>query len=231
MWALPELIEAAVRNGDTRTARDALERLAETTQAGGTDYGLGLEARSRALLSDGEAADGLYRQAIDRLSRTRLRPELARAHLLYGEWLRREGRRADARTQLRTAYQILAPMGAAAFAERARRELLAARRDRAQPRCADPHRAHRPGSVHRPARARRPDQHRDRSPAVSQRPHGRMAPGQRVHQARNQLAPRATPGAGGTRACGPAIVASAAGSRVPDQGRSRTPPSPSKYRR
>ena len=126
MWALPELIEAAVRNGDTRTARDALERLAETTQAGGTDYGLGLEARSRALLSDGEAANGLYRQAIDRLSRTRLRPELARAHLLYGEWLRREGRRADARMQLQTAYQILAPMGAAAFAERARRELLAA---------------------------------------------------------------------------------------------------------
>ncbi len=126
MWALPELIEAAVRSGNTRTASDALERLAETTKAGGTDYGLGLEARSRALLSDGEAADGLYRQAIDQLSRTRLRPELARAHLLYGEWLRRQGRRADARTQLRTAYQMLSPMGAAAFAERARRELLAA---------------------------------------------------------------------------------------------------------
>ena len=100
MWALPELIEAAVRSGNTQTASDALERLAETTQAGGTDYGLGLEARSRALLSDGEAANGLYREAIDRLSRTRLRPELARAHLLYGEWLRRGGRRADARTQL-----------------------------------------------------------------------------------------------------------------------------------
>ena len=126
MWALPELIEAAVRSGNTRTASDALERLAETTQAAGTDYGLGVEARSRALLSDGEAADGLYREAIDRLSRTRLRPDLARAHLLYGEWLRREGRRADARTQLRTAYQMLAAMGAEAFAERARRELLAA---------------------------------------------------------------------------------------------------------
>jgi DNA-binding CsgD family transcriptional regulator len=126
MWALPELIEAAVRNGDTRNARNALERLAETTQASGTDYGLGLEARSRALLSDGQAADGLYRQAIDRLSRTRLRLELGRTHLLYGEWLRREGRRADARTHLRTAYEILAPMGATAFAERARRELLAA---------------------------------------------------------------------------------------------------------
>ncbi len=125
MWALPELVEAAVRSGNTGTASDALERLAETTQAGGTDYGLGLEARSRALLSDGEAANGLYREAIDRLSRTRLRPDLARAHLLYGEWLRREARRADARTQLRIAYQMLVTMGAAAFAERARRELLA----------------------------------------------------------------------------------------------------------
>ena len=126
MWALPELIEAAVRSGNTQTASDALERLAETTQAGGTDYGLGIEARSRALLSDGEAADDLYREAIDRLSRTRLRAELARAHLLYGEWLRREDRRMDARSQLRTAYQMLAAMGAEAFAERARRELLAA---------------------------------------------------------------------------------------------------------
>jgi hypothetical protein len=126
MWALPELIEATVRSGNTQTASSALERLAESAQAAGTDYGLGVEARSGALLSDGAAADGLYREAIDRLSRTRLRPDLARAHLLYGEWLRREGRRADARTQLRTAYQMLAAMGAEAFAERARCELLAA---------------------------------------------------------------------------------------------------------
>ena len=126
MWALPELIEAAVRCGNTQAASDALERLAETTQASGTEVGLGIEARSHALLSDGEAANSLYREAIGRLSRTRLRPELARAHLLYGEWLRREGRRADARTQLRTAYQMLANMGAEAFADRARRELLAA---------------------------------------------------------------------------------------------------------
>jgi DNA-binding CsgD family transcriptional regulator len=126
LWALPELIEAVVRSGNTRTASDALDRLAETTRAGGTDFGLGIEARSRALLSDGKAAGGLYREAIDRLSRTRLRVELARAHLLYGEWLRREDRRADARAQLRTAYQMLAAMGAEAFAERPRRELLAA---------------------------------------------------------------------------------------------------------
>ena len=115
-----------VRSGSTRTASDALERLAQTTQDAGTDYALGVEARSRALLSDGKVADGRYREAIDQLSRTRLRPELARAHLLYGEWLRREGRRADARAQLRTAYQMLAAMGAGAFAERARGELLAA---------------------------------------------------------------------------------------------------------
>jgi ATP/maltotriose-dependent transcriptional regulator MalT len=125
MWALPELIEAAARTGDTGIAGDALTRLAQFTQAGGTDFGLGVEARCRALLSDGEAEESLYREAIDRLGRTRLRPELARAHLLYGEWLRRESRRADAREQLRTAHGMLAAMGAEAFAERARHELLA----------------------------------------------------------------------------------------------------------
>ena len=119
MWALPELIEAAVRSGNSQIAAAALDRLAEAAQAGGTDYALGIEARSRALLSGGAATDGLYREAIARLGRTRLRPELARAHLLYGEWLRRVGRRADARTQLRAAYQMLAGMGAEAFAERA----------------------------------------------------------------------------------------------------------------
>jgi DNA-binding CsgD family transcriptional regulator len=124
-WALPELIEAAVRTGSTHAAPAALERLAETTQAGGTDFGLGLEARSRALLSRGDAAEGWYREAIDRLGRTRLRPDLARAHLLYGEWLRREGRRADARGQLRTAHDWFAAMGMEAFAERAGRELIA----------------------------------------------------------------------------------------------------------
>ena len=125
MWALPEQIEAASRTGDTGIAGDALTRLAQFTQAGGTDFGLGVEARCRALLSNGEAAESLYREAIDRLGRSRLRPELARAHLLYGEWLRRENRRADAREQLRTAHDMLAAMGAEAFAERARHELLA----------------------------------------------------------------------------------------------------------
>jgi len=124
-WVLPELIEAAVRTGSTRAAPAVLERLAETTQAGGTDFGLGLEARSRALLNRGDAAEGWYREAIDRLGRTPLRPELARAHLLYGEWLRREGRRVDARGQLRTAHDMFAAMGMEAFAGRARRELIA----------------------------------------------------------------------------------------------------------
>jgi DNA-binding CsgD family transcriptional regulator len=124
-WALPELVEAAVRAGDAAIARDALERLAETTQPAGTDFPLGIEARSRALLSDGTSADDLYREAIDRLGRTRLRPELARAHLLYGEWLRRGSRRADAREQLHAAYDLLAAIGMEAFAERARRELMA----------------------------------------------------------------------------------------------------------
>jgi DNA-binding CsgD family transcriptional regulator len=125
MWALPELVEAATRAGDAELARDALERLAQTTQPAGTNFALGIESRSRALTSTGEGAELLYREAIDRLLCTPLRPELARAHLLYGEWLRRGGRRVDARKQLRTAYDLFAAIGMEAFAERARRELLA----------------------------------------------------------------------------------------------------------
>jgi DNA-binding CsgD family transcriptional regulator len=125
MSTLPELIEAAVRTGNTPIAGHALDLLAERTRAGGTDDGLGIEARSRAMLSEAEAAEGCYREAISRLSRTRRRPELARAHLLYGEWLRCERRRGEAREQLRTAYQMLDETGMEAFAERARRELMA----------------------------------------------------------------------------------------------------------
>jgi DNA-binding CsgD family transcriptional regulator len=125
MWVLPELIEAAVRSGRPEVASAGLDRLAETAQAGQADLGLGLEARCRALLSPGPAAEGWYAEAIERLDRSRFRPELARAHLLYGEWLRRENRRADAREQLRTAYELLSAIGAAAFAERAQRELAA----------------------------------------------------------------------------------------------------------
>ncbi len=125
MWALPELVEASVRLGRTDVAAQALERLVETTQPAGTEFGLGIEARSRALLSEGEEAEALYREAIQRLGRTRLRPELARAHLLHGEWLRREGRRTQAREQLRSAHGMFAEIGMEAFAERARRELAA----------------------------------------------------------------------------------------------------------
>jgi DNA-binding CsgD family transcriptional regulator len=124
-WSLPELIEAATRAGETRLAIEALDQLAEATSAGRTDWGLGVHARCQALLSQGEDAEGCYREAIDRLSRTRLRPELARAHLLYGEWLRREGRQLDARQQLRSAREMFVAMGVEGFADRAERELLA----------------------------------------------------------------------------------------------------------
>ena len=126
MWVLPELVEAAVRAGDAELARDALDRLGSTTRPARTDFALGVEARCRALLSRGAVADRLYAEAIERLGRTPLRPEVARAHLLYGEWLRREKRRAQAREQLRTAHEMLSAIGMEAFAERARQELAAA---------------------------------------------------------------------------------------------------------
>src|SRR3954454_10617865 len=122
---MPELIEAAVRCGEHSLAERALERLAESTRAGDTDWGLGLEARSRALLPGGDVADKLYQEAIERLGRPRNRLQLARTHLLYGEWLRRERRRLDARDQLRTALEMVNTMGTEAFAGRAERELLA----------------------------------------------------------------------------------------------------------
>jgi ATP/maltotriose-dependent transcriptional regulator MalT len=123
--SLPELVEAATRSGIIESAAGALERLTEGTQAAGTEWALGIEARSRALLASDAAADALYLEATDRLGRCRMAPEQARAHLLYGEWLRRVGRRVDAREQLRAAYEMLADIGMEAFAERARRELAA----------------------------------------------------------------------------------------------------------
>jgi hypothetical protein len=158
VWALPELVEAATRGGDAELARDALDRLAETTQPAGTDWALGIEARCRALLSEGAGAEDLYREAIDRLSRTRLRPELARAHLLYGEWLRRENRRVDARAPLGAAHDQFITIGMEAFAERARKA--------------------------RPPGALEPG---DRCAALPQRAHHRVAPAQRLHEARDPL--------------------------------------------
>ena len=124
-WALPELVEAAARAGEIAVAQDALDRLAESAGPCDTDWAQGTLARCRALLSDAAGAPALYRTAIERLARTRLRPELARAHLLFGEWLRRAQQRVEAREHLRTAHEMFAVMGMEAFAERARRELLA----------------------------------------------------------------------------------------------------------
>ena len=125
IWLLAELIEAAARSGQPERATGPLAQLADITQAAGTDWALGTHARVAAMLAEGDTAERLYREAIERLSHIKTRATLARAHLLYGEWLRREDRRADAREQLRVAYAMLSDMGMEAFAERARHELLA----------------------------------------------------------------------------------------------------------
>jgi DNA-binding CsgD family transcriptional regulator len=129
MWfstfAIVELIEAASRSSRADRAAEAVELLSESTRATSTPWGLGVEARSRALLTGGEAAEVLYRESIDRLRSTRLRMDLARAHLLYGEWLRRQRRRLDARDQLRVAHELFTDFGMEAFAARAALELQA----------------------------------------------------------------------------------------------------------
>jgi ATP/maltotriose-dependent transcriptional regulator MalT len=125
-WSAAELIEAAVRSGMTEIAAETYRWMAEMTGPSGTNWALGIESRSHALLGEGEAAERLYLESVKRLGQTRMRAELARAHLLYGEWLRRQRRRADARDQLRTAYRMLDQMGMDAFAKRAQRELRAA---------------------------------------------------------------------------------------------------------
>jgi DNA-binding CsgD family transcriptional regulator len=124
-WVPTEFIEAAARSGHPERAAGPLRRLQEISSAAGTDWALGVEARSRALLSEGDVAESLYREAIARLSRTRVRTALARAYLVFGEWLRRERRRVDAREQLRIAHRMYAEIGMNGFAERARRELVA----------------------------------------------------------------------------------------------------------
>jgi len=124
-FATVELIEAATRSGHDERAADALDVLSASTQASGSPWALGVEARSKALVSRGDAAESSYREAVERLEPTRLRFDLARTHLLYGEWLRREGRRVDARTELRMAHDLFADFGMEAFAERARVELEA----------------------------------------------------------------------------------------------------------
>jgi DNA-binding NarL/FixJ family response regulator len=125
IWVLPELIEAAVRTGQHDLAATGLQRLSERTSLSPRKWAHAIEARCRALLADGQAAEELYQQAISQFRGSRMTVQLARAHLLYGEWLRRENRRTDAREQLQTAHQMFASMGADGFAERAARELLA----------------------------------------------------------------------------------------------------------
>jgi DNA-binding CsgD family transcriptional regulator len=120
-----EFIEAAARCGQTDVAAGAVDMLAEVTSGSGTDWACGVEARCRALVSEGPAAEGLFKESIERLRRTPLRPDLARAHLLYGEWLRRERRRSEARAELRCANDMFDEMGMEGFAERAHRELEA----------------------------------------------------------------------------------------------------------
>ena len=189
-FVVPELAEAAARTGDAALLTSLLEWLTERTHVTRSEWSLGTEARVRALMSEGDAAESAYREAIDRFGRTWLRPELARGHLLYGEWLRREGRRVDAREQLRTAHQMLDAIGMQAFAERARRELLATG-EKARKRTVDTRdELDRSGAADRRARPRWPFQPRDRRPALPQLAHGRMAPGQGVRQARDHLAHR-----------------------------------------
>ena len=153
-WALSELVEAAARCGRPEAAADALGRLAEMARACGTDWVLGVEARARALVADPADADELHRQAIERLGRTRFRTELARAQLLYGEWLRREGRRVDARKQLRAAYDQFTSIGMEAFAERARARAGGDRREGAQADGRDARRSDRTGAADRRAGSR-----------------------------------------------------------------------------
>jgi DNA-binding CsgD family transcriptional regulator len=124
-FALVELIEAACRGGRPERGAEALQSLSGSTMASGTPWALAVEARSRALLAEGDAAEPLYREAIERLQSTRMRLDLARGHLAYGEWLRREGRRINARDELRAAYELFTDLGMEAFAERSRIELEA----------------------------------------------------------------------------------------------------------
>ncbi len=154
-WAVPEQIEAATRTGAPEQAASAMLRL---SRASGTDWALGIEARCRALATSGHAAEALYREAIDRFGGTHLRVDLGRAHLLYGEWLRRRKRRTDARDQLHAAHEMLAAIGADGFADRAARELRAT--GERVPQAKHPARrpAHRPGNPGRPAGCRRPVQ-------------------------------------------------------------------------
>ena len=194
-----ELAEAAARTGDAGLVRTALESASVRARVTPTPWALGIEARARALLSSAEAADNYYRESIGHLAGTRMRSEVARAHLLYGEWLRRENRRVDAREQLRTAREMLDAMGMEAFAERARRELLATG-ESVRKRAAEASSAltAQETAIARLARDGRTNPEIGAQLFLSA--HGRMAPAQHLHQTRHRLPPRAARRAGATRA-------------------------------
>ena len=186
-WLVPELAEAASRTGDRALLESALEWLSERTRVISSGWASGIEARVRALLSEGEVAESLYRQSIEHLSGTRARLELARTHLLYGEWLRRERRRLDARKHLRTALEAFTSMGAEAFARRAERELLATG-ERARKRTVDTLDQLTPQETQIARLAA--DGHTNReiaAAAVHQPEHRRVPPAQGVPQARRQV--------------------------------------------
>ena len=194
-WALYELVEAAARSDQHERAAAAADRLSQIAAACGGDWARGAAARSRALVSGGRLAEDLYRQAIELLGRTRMATHLARARLCYGEWLRRENRRIDARNQLRLAFDAFSSMGADGFAERARRELRAtgakARRRTDDTRADLTPQEEEIAGLARDGRTNA----EDRRPALHRRPHRRMAPAQGLRQAGHQLPPRARRGA------------------------------------
>ena len=190
-WGLSELVEAATRCGRTDLAAHALNRLATKADAARTDWARGIEARSQALLAEAGDADRWYRTSIDHLRRTQVQAELARTHLLYGEWLRRHGHRRDARAELNVAHELFVSMGMEAFAQRADNELVGTgekRRTRDSRAPGRSHRARTPDCRARPRRALEPS---DRCSLVPQPTDRRMAPPPRVLEARHPVSTRA----------------------------------------
>ena len=187
---LPDLIEAAARAGDAAAGTAALERLADRAAVNGTHLELGLLARSQALMAPGTEAEPLYREAIDHLAVADAVGQLGRAHLVLGEWLRRQRRRRDAREHLRAALELFGTIGAEGFAARARAELLATG-ETARQRVDETRNELTPQEERIAASPPAGDQPRDRGPAVHQREHGRVPPPEGVPEARPHVPPTA----------------------------------------
>ena len=193
-WVPTELIEAAARTGQVDRALGPLERLHEISTASGTDWALGVEARSRALLSEGSAAERLYLEAIERLGRTRIRVALARAHLLYGEWLRREHRRVDAREQLRTAHRCVLGDRDGGIRGACEARAHGHGREGSQAESGRRRGIHPARGPDRAARRRWPDQPRDRGATVPQSENRRVASAQGVHASSTSARGGSSPG-------------------------------------